>query len=261
MQASSLKNTEARHSEAHPGFHSPALNLDANARLGNLYQEYGRMLAFFGKLLHNRHYVSGCDGNLSVRLDANCILTTPTGFSKGWMEPRDMVIVDLEGRRVHGLHAPSSEMPMHLTIYKGRPDVGAVVHAHPCTATGLASAGLDLTEPVCTELVLTLGEVPLAPYAPPGTPELGRVLEPFIAHYDAVLLQNHGVVAYAETLEQAYMHMETIEHSARILVATRLLGRCVPLSKREARRLRSVHSRAGFQSGKIAVHRQNHDLL
>jgi len=194
-------------------------------------------LAFFGELLHQRGYVSGTDGNLSVRVGPDSVLVTPSGVSKRFMRSRDMVLVGLDGKRLAGSREPSSETGMHLTIYKLRPDITAVVHAHPCISTGFASAGLGLIEPVCSELVLTLGKVPLAPYALPGSDELAKALEPFIPDHNAILMQNHGVVAYGETLERAYMNMETVEHCARIMLVTKLLGQSTILGDHEVKRL------------------------
>ena len=204
---------------------------------------YRHDLVFFGQLLHKRHYISGVDGNLSVRLDSTRVLTTPTGMSKGFMKPADMVVVDLDGERVSGTHKPSSELEMHLTIYKLRPDVGAVIHAHPCTATGFASSGLGLTEAVCSELVLTLGGVPLAEYALPGSAELSESLRPFIRSHDAILMENHGVVAYGATLMQAYLNMESVEHSAMIMLVTKIIGRANTLSEKEVGRLLARRSK------------------
>jgi len=181
-------------------------------------------LALFGRMLHDRQYVSGWDGNLSVRLAENRILTTPTGICKALLKPEHMVLVDLRGKKVDGLLQPSSEIQMHLTIYKHRPDVGAVVHAHPCVATGLGCAGMNLSQPICSELIMTLGRIPLAPYATPGTPALSDSLLPFIPDHEAILMQNHGVVAFGRTLSQAYLNMETVEHTARIHLVAKLMG-------------------------------------
>jgi len=161
-------------------------------------------------MLHAQGFVAATDGNLSVRLDRERVLITPTGFSKGMMRPEDMIIVDLCGKKLSGSHNPSSEIVMHLTIYHMRPDVGAVVHAHPCTATGFASAGIALDEPLCSEIVITLGAVPLAPYATTGTMELSESLEPFIPYHEAILMANHGVVTYGEDLLRAFMRMESL---------------------------------------------------
>ena len=203
--------------------------IDQNRSRGNL--------AFFGKLLHQRGYVSGTDGNLSVRVGPERVLVTPSGVSKRFMRSRDMVLVSLDGKKLAGSSEPSSEIGMHLKIYKLRPDITAVVHAHPCISTGFACAGIGLIEPVCSELVLTLGKVPIAPYALPGSDELARALEPFILDHDAILMQNHGVVAYGNTLERAYMNMETVEHCARIMLVTRLLGQSTILGDHQVMQL------------------------
>lgn len=202
-------------------------------------------------MLHKRHYVSGCDGNLSVRLEDDRILTTPTGMSKALLKPQHMVIVDCQGRRLQGALQPSSELQMHLTIYNKRPDVRAVVHAHPCVATGIACAGLNLSEPICSELVMTLGKIPLAPYAMPGTPALSDALLPFIAEHEAILMQNHGVVAYGSTLCQAYLNMETVEHTARIMLVTRLLGSQKTLEADQVAHLLDLRARRHTVSQKL----------
>lgn len=210
-----------------------------------LREEYSRKLAFYARLLHRRNYVSGCDGNLSVRLGQDCVLITPTGFSKGFLRAQDMVMVNLSGKKLAGLHRPTTELEMHFTIYKLRPDVTAVVHAHPCVATGFASAGMALSDPVCSELLLTLRQVPLAPYAPPGSAALSHALKPFIPGHDAILMQNHGVVAYSTSLKQAYLNMEMVEHCASIMLVTSLLGHRTLLEEDEARRLRTQRCHSG----------------
>jgi L-fuculose-phosphate aldolase len=202
-----------------------------------------RDLTEFGRMLHTQGFVAATDGNLSVRLDGERILITPTGFSKGMMHPEDMIIVDLRGKKLSGIHNPSSEIVMHLTIYRMRPDVGAVVHAHPCTATGFASAGIALDQPLCSEIVITLGAVPLAPYATTGTMELSESLEPFIPYHDAILMANHGVVTYGEDLSRAFMRMEAVEHYAKIVLAARQLGCTKLLDSRELEKLVAVRSR------------------
>ena len=177
------------------------------------------------------------DGNLSVRLRQDRILVTPTGLSKGSMRPADLVIVDLEGKQVAGRRHVTSEIGMHLMIYRTRADVKAIVHAHPPTATGFAAAGIALTEPLVCEVVMGLGCIPLARYGTPGTAELAQSLEPYVPKYDAILMSNHGVVAYGDTIEHAYMKMETVEHFAKISLVTHLLGRQQPLQEREIEKL------------------------
>lgn len=200
-------------------------------------------LTRFGQMLHSQGFVAATEGNLSARLDSDRIMITPTGFSKGMMQPEDMVIVDLDGHKLEGETNPSSEIAMHLTIYRMRPEVGAVVHAHPCTATGFASAGIALDEPLCSEIVVTLGSVPLAPYATTGTPELSEALRPFIPEHNAILMANHGVVAYGADLPQAYMRMEAVEHYAKVALTARLLGCATPLSGHEVERLTALRLR------------------
>lgn len=148
----------------------------------------------FGKLLHQTGLVAATDGNLSVRLDDGNILCTPTVMSKGLMEPEDLVVVDRDGHKIAGSRDVSSEIAMHLLIYRNRKDVGAVVHAHPPTATGYAAAGIPLDRALCSEIIVTLGSVPLANYETPGTPELAQALAPLVAEHDAILMANHGVV-------------------------------------------------------------------
>jgi L-fuculose-phosphate aldolase len=191
----------------------------------------------YGRMLHERGFVAAMDGNLSVRLRGDRILVTPTCVSKGAMRPADMVIVDPEGKRLAGRRNVTSELGMHLLIYRMRPDVQAIVHAHPPTATGFAAAGMALTEPLVCEVVMGLGCIPLARYGTPGTSELGQTLEPYVEQYDAILMSNHGVVAYGDTLEHSYMKMETVEHFAQIALVTHLLGRQQPLKQPDIEKL------------------------
>lgn len=204
----------------------------------------------YGRMLHQRGFVAAMDGNLSVRRDDGQILVTPTCVSKGAMRPADLVIVDPEGNRVAGRRQVTSEIGMHLLIYRMRPDIRAIVHAHPPTATGFAAAGIPLTEPLVCEVVIGLGSIPLAHYGTPGTSELAKTLEPFVPRYDAILMSNHGVVAYADTLEHAYMKMETVEHFAQIALVTHLLGRQQPLKQGEIDKL--LIARTKYFGAKIA---------
>src|SRR2546430_11419148 len=148
---------------------------------------------------------------------------------KGLMSLAEVLMVDLEGRHISGRRAVSSEIAMHLLIYRLRPDIRGIVHAHPPTATGFAAAGLALNQPLVCEVVIGLGSIPLAKYGTPGTPELTDALEPLVPQYDAMLISNHGVVTYADTLHHAYMKMETVEHFSQIALVTHLLGRQQPL--------------------------------
>lgn len=206
-------------------------------------RKYREEIVRYGRALHERCFVAAMDGNLSVRLQDDRFLVTPTGISKGAMRPGDMVIVNLDGKRISGRRHVTSEIGMHLLIYRMRPDVSAIVHAHPPTATGFAAAGIALTEPLVCEVVMGLGCIPLARYGTPGTSELALTLEPYVADYDAILMSNHGVVTYGDTLEHAYMKMETVEHFAQIALVTHLLGRQQPLKELEIEKLLTARSK------------------
>lgn len=221
-----------RDANVRPGFfHSPKKVLMPSER------KYREEIVHYGRMLHQRGFVAAMDGNLSVRLGKDRILVTPTGLSKGAMRPGDLVVVDEEGNRVSGRRNVTSEIGMHLLIYRLREDVKAIVHAHPPTATGFAAAGMALTEPLVCEVVMGLGCIPLARYGTPGTSELAQTLEPYVPNYDAILMSNHGVVVYGDTLEHAYMKMETVEHFAEIALVTHLLGRQQPLKDVEIEKL------------------------
>ena len=190
--------------------------------------------------LYERGLVAGPDGNVSVRQEDGSILVTPSGLSKVDVTPDDLVVVTLDGRVREGRHAPSSELRMHLRIYQRRPDVDAVVHAHPPAATGFAVAGEAFVAPVLPEVILQLGEVPLVPYATPGSDALADAFEPFLASHDGFLMANHGATTVAPTLTTALQRMESLEHAARILVAARALGRVNELSAADVRSLRAT---------------------
>jgi L-fuculose-phosphate aldolase len=200
-------------------------------------------IVHFGRRLHDYGFVAATDGNLSVRLDENCLLVTPTCMSKGMMRPSDLVIVDMEGKRLAGKRRVSSEIGMHLLIYRLRPDVQGIVHAHPPTATGFAASGFGLSRPLVCEVVVGLGSIPLARYGTPGTEELAEALEPLIPNHDAILMANHGVVTFGSSLENAFMKMETVEHFARIALVAHLLGHEQPLGAREVEKLFAVRER------------------
>src|SRR6266567_8461643 len=215
-----------------------------------------RDIVRFGAMLHSLGFIAATDGNLSVRLDEDRILVTPTGMSKGMMTPADLVIVDMHGDKIKGRREVTSEIGMHLLIYRMRPDVNGIVHAHPRTATGFAAAGMALNQPLVCEVVIGLGLIPLAPYGTPGTPELAKTLEPLIPQYDAILMANHGVVTYGADLQSAYMKMETVEHFAQITLVTHLLGKQEPLDCSNLEKLLAVRSRyLGVTSGpRMPVH-------
>lgn len=187
-------------------------------------RELRRQLTRFSRWMYRQGFAPGTSGNLSVRLGEGLILATPTACSKALLRPADMVVVDGDGRLLRGKRNVTSEIGMHLAVYRGRTDVSAVIHAHPPIATGFASCGLALDEPLCAELIMTLGSIPLASYATTGTDEVGASLQPFLRHHDAILLANHGVVTYGKDLLDAFMKLETCEHFAQVCLTARQLG-------------------------------------
>ncbi len=205
-----------------------------------------RDIVEIGRRLWERGYVAANDGNISARL-GDRVLVTPTGLSKGFLKPADLVVVSPSGARLSGELAPTSELPMHLAVYRARANVHAVVHAHPPKATGFAVAGVPLAQCVLPEVILTLGEVPLAGYATPSTEEVARSIGRFIPRYNAILLRNHGVLTLGCDLYQAYYRMETVEHFAEITLAARALGGPSPLSSDDARKLMSVRDKLGLE--------------
>jgi L-fuculose-phosphate aldolase len=174
--------------------------------------------------------IAGADGNVSVRLGPDRVLVTPSGLLKCDLGPTDLVEVNLAGDHRRGSRRASSELDLHLRVYRRRPDCAAVVHAHPPMATAYAVAGEALPADVLPELILYLGAVPLVPYAMTGTPALGDAVEPFLDRHVAVLLANHGALAWGPDLPAAQLRMESLEHSARILLTARALGQMTRLT-------------------------------
>lgn len=194
--------------------------------------------------LWERGLIAGPDGNVSVRLAADRVLVTPGGCGKAELAEGDLVVVSLAGERLEGARPASTELAVHLHLYRRRPDIGAVVHAHPPTATGFAVAGEGFERPVLPELVAQMGPVPLVPYETPGTEALAVGFEPWVGEHDAFLMANHGAVTVGPSLSVAHQRMESLEHAARILLAARLLGRVNELSPAQAAPLLELRARA-----------------
>jgi len=203
-----------------------------------------------GRRLWTRGFVASNDGNISVRIGPDRLLMTPSGVSKGFMTPEMMVVTDLQGQVVSAEpgRKPSSEIQMHLVAYRERPDVAAVVHAHPPLSTGFAVAGLPLDRAVLAEVVTTLGSIPIAKYGTPSTRELAESVAAHVKAHDGILLANHGAVALGKDLYAAYYKMETIEHFARISLVARMLGREHLLSREEVGRLQQLRGTYGIAS-------------
>jgi L-fuculose-phosphate aldolase len=199
-----------------------------------------------GRRLYARGYTASNDGNISTRLDDRRLLMTPKSVCKGFMTPDMMVVTDLDGKKLAGDRDPSSEMQMHLEVYRQRPDAGAVVHAHPPMATGFAVAGIPLDRAVLAEVVTTLGSVPIADYATPSTKELPEAVRKYVKAHDGMLLANHGALTLGTDLLAAYYKMETIEHFAHISLVARLLGGERLLSRQEVDRLQGLRGMYGI---------------
>jgi L-fuculose-phosphate aldolase len=199
-----------------------------------------------GRRLYARGYTASNDGNISVRLETQRLLMTPKSVCKGFMDPSMMCITDLDGRKIAGERDPSSEMQMHLEVYRQRPDVNAVVHAHPPIATAFAVAGIPLDRAVLAEVVTTLGSVPIAEYATPSTQELPEAVRKYVKAHDGMLLANHGALTLGVDLFSAYYKMETIEHFAKISFVARMLGGERLLSREEVLRLQGLRGVYGI---------------
>jgi len=214
---------------------------------GNLYTLRSRIVEV-GRRIYQRNFVAANDGNISARIDGRRVLITPTGVSKGFMRPEDLIVVDYEGNTLEGRRKPSSETFMHLAVYRRREDVNGVVHAHPPKATGFASAGIPLTQCVLPEVILSLGGVPLAEYGTPGTEELYEPVLQYLQEYDAFLLANHGALTVGPDVMAAYYRMETLEHFAHIALVALQLGRLQTLSREHVEKLLALRERFGIRT-------------
>ncbi len=216
---------------------------DARPRTAPLERRLREELVEIGRRLHARDLVGAAEGNLSARLGPDRFLVTASGVSKGHLGPGDLVVVDGRGERLHGEKRASTELRMHLAAYAARPDVGAVVHAHPITAVALTVAGVPPPSDLVPEAAVTLGPIAVAPFATPGTDEVPASLAPFLARHDVVLLDRHGALTLGRTLVEAFERMETLERVARIALAARLLGRCEPLGREVVARVLAAAGR------------------
>ena len=197
-----------------------------------------REIVRYAHALTKQQFAPGTAGNVSARLGADRLLVTPTGRSKSSIRAADLITVDMAGRRIAGKAAPSSELAMHLEIYRHRPNVTAVIHAHPPIATAFACSGKALDRLLCQEAAMTLGTVPLAAYATTGTAEVAEHLVPYLPHHDAILLANHGAVTYGSSVEKAFHNLEVLEHLAQVHLIAHQLGSPVYL---KAEQLEALH--------------------
>lgn len=201
-----------------------------------------------GRRVYDRNFVASNDGNISARLDQRRVVITASGVSKGFLSPDDLVVVDYEGRVLEGRKKPSSELFMHLRIYKERPDVNGVVHAHPPKATGFAVAGIPLTQCVLPEVIVVLGGIPLAEYGTPGTEEFYEPVLKYLNDYDAFLLENHGALTIGPDVMSAYFKMETLEHFAHIALTAIQLGNLNSLKETDVQKLLDLRKGFGIKT-------------
>lgn len=204
------------------------------------------------RLSYQRGYICGKEGNFSIRLSENLLLSTPRDTCKARLEPADLVLTDMKGIETHPAQAgsrgsrASTELPMHLTAYAMRPDVKAVVHAHPTVAVGFSVAGLSLAKCVLPEVVCTLGVIPTAAYATPSTQEVSSSIASLIAEHDALILDHHGALAVGNDIWDAFYKLETLEHHAQTMMVAHLLGGVQPLYASQVRKLLDIRSVYGL---------------
>jgi L-fuculose-phosphate aldolase len=204
------------------------------------------------RLLHEKGYVVATDGNVSVRLSKNRILSTPSGFSKGFLSPEQLVVTDLEGKKIPSLEPasrdlkPTSELLMHLEAYRQRPDIGAVIHAHPPICVALSIAGISLAKCLLPEVVVTLGLIPTAEYATPSSAEGPGAIRDLIANHDALIIQRHGTLTVGKDPFDAYLKLEKVEHLAHVTSILRQLGRETPLPPAEVAKLLQMRREKGL---------------
>jgi L-fuculose-phosphate aldolase len=207
--------------------------------------EAKKLIIEVGRLMYERGYVVSSDGNVSIRLDEDRVIATPTMTSKGRMTEDGLAITDMDGKALNENRA-SSELAMHLLVYKMRPDIRAVCHAHPPHGTAFSVAGIAIEQPILSEVILTLGCVPLTDYGTPSTNELTENMKPFVPHHNALLMANHGAVAYGRDLWEAWDRMETLEHTAKIAILARTLGNVNDLPADAIEKLIHIREKAGY---------------
>lgn len=215
-------------------------------------QQLREQICQIGRLMHQFQYIDGTSGNISARLDDKRVLTTPSGLAKGFMSPEQLIIVDMEGRKVgYGTAAnrdlkPTSEVLMHLEAYKQRPDVMGVVHAHPPTAVALTVAGVSMQQCIIPEAVVVLGLIPTTPYATPSSSENRDAISNLIRNHDALMLAYHGSLTVGPDVWTAYLRLESLEHTAKILYMAHQLGGATPLPPHHVEKLLQMRQQLGL---------------
>ncbi|HLD73920.1 MAG TPA: class II aldolase/adducin family protein [Bdellovibrionota bacterium] len=214
-------------------------------------------LIHFCSLMYQKDLISSTDGNSSVKVSESRILITPSGIHKGFLKEDDLVVCDMQGKKISGKHKPSSEINTHLSVYRQRRDVLAVVHAHPPTCIAFTVAGLPLETDALPEVILALGKVPIVAYSTPSSQDSGYAIQGVIENYDALILSHHGTVTVGKTLFQAFDRLEKLEHAARVLYLAHQLGGVKKLSKEEVLKLIKHGTNLGFLDKKTAQVTEN----
>lgn len=217
-------------------------------------EEARKAIVDIGKRMYQRNFVAANDGNISVKVSENEVWVTPTGVSKGFMTEEMMVKVDLEGNIIEGSSKPSSEIKMHLRVYKENKEIKGISHAHPQVATSFAIAGIPLNKAILPEGVVLLGNIPIAKYATPGTNEVPESIVPFCKKYNGVLLSNHGALTWGRDLYESFYRLESMEHYANILLNTSyIIGVSRPLSNNQIDSLLKIREDLGITTGGYPV--------
>ncbi|MCX6826330.1 MAG: class II aldolase/adducin family protein [candidate division Zixibacteria bacterium] len=209
------------------------------------YISQRRVLIKYGRLLYKNGLVAGAQGNLSIRLKDGNILITPAGASKGFLKEENLIVVSLKGKKITGRGEASSELLMHLAVYKHRPEIEACCHAHPPFATAFSAVGRNLPSHILPEVIVVIGEIPLAKYAPPGTSAVPQSIKKLLPNHNAFILQNHGVLTIGRTIEEAYNQMEIVEHYAKIVYIAENIGKLNILNDKEVCRLERLKNSNG----------------
>lgn len=213
-------------------------------------EEAKELILDIGRRAYEKGYVVSNDGNITCKVGENAIWTTPTGVSKGYMTKEMLIKTDLDGNVIEGKNRPSSELKMHLRIYQENPEMAAVVHAHPLTATAFAIAGLPLEDAILPEGIVQLGVVPCTPFAMPGSQDVPDSIAPYCCDYNGVLLGNHGAVTWGDSLLQAYMRMESLEYYAQIILLNRfVMKKANTMTENEIDRLIDIRTSLGIRTG------------
>jgi L-fuculose-phosphate aldolase len=215
-------------------------------------KELKKAICEIGGRIYKRGFAAANDGNISVRLNENEVLCTPTMHCKGFLKPKDICLVDMEGNQIAGKKKRSSEVMLHLEIMKARPEVQSVVHCHPPHATAFAIAREPIPQAILPEVEVFLGEVPISPYETPGGKKFAETILPFVKQSNVIILANHGTVSYGESVERAYWWTEVLDAYCRILILARQLGPIQYLSTQHTQELIDLKAKWGFTDPRLA---------